>query len=418
MVADGSTNALPLRVLPRKPPPPGVRKVAEALEERLDALVEQTLHAILEEVPVYHERGETVATDTRRAAAYVYATFIEILRSGAPPSTVVAGSLSDVGADRALQGIPLGDLLQGFRISARTAANMLTSLAVDKDLDRDACLWVAETLVIWIDVVSNLAAGSYSQTQVRIVREDEERLRDFLLDLLHGAVAGEEALERADAVGWDPATAYWVGVFARADADCTREDQDAFTDAVQRCYALRTRGTVVVAVPVPTAADVAAVETAAIGVADHLDLLSGVGEPGSGIAGVRRAYVEAAEAATIAVALDERLVRFDTAVLDRILRRDLELLEELVQRTIGPLEDYDRSRSTDLVATLEAYFRKGESPTRTADVLHTHAQTVRYRLGRIREISGLALDDPDGRLHLLLGLRGRRLLRHNHHHRE
>ena len=39
--------------------------------------------------------------------------------------------------------------------------------------------------------------------------------------------------------------------------------------------------------------------------------------------------------------------------------------------------------------------------------LHVHPQTVRYRLERLRESFGSALDDPDARFELELALRAR-----------
>jgi DNA-binding PucR family transcriptional regulator len=41
--------------------------------------------------------------------------------------------------------------------------------------------------------------------------------------------------------------------------------------------------------------------------------------------------------------------------------------------------------------------------------LHVHPQTVRYRLNRLRELYGDALDDPDARFELELALRSRAL---------
>lgn len=404
-----SSGDLAARALPRRPPPPGVAAVADALEERLDGLVAETLDSIVREVPVYRERGTDVEADTRRAAAYVYASLIGSLRTGAPPNAAVASSLADVGADRAQQGIPLGDLLQAFRISARTAADHLTRVVSERDLDREAALWVAEALLRWTDVVSNLAAGSYSRTQVRMLDAHEDRRRDFLLDLLYGAVTGEEALERAEAVGWDPATSYWVGVLGRAGGVVTPQDQDAVVATMTHSFPLRTHGMLVLLVPVTTADDVADIEERALGAAAGRGLAIGLTKARSGVAGVRRSHLEATEALEIAEATGEAAVRYSEAVLDRLLRRDPDLLDELVERTVVPLATYDAARNTELLTTLETYFDSGESPSRTAAALHTHTQTVRYRLGRVREITGLALDDAEDRLHLMLGLRGRRL---------
>lgn len=408
-MAPEPSGQMAARALPRRPPPPGVTAVAEALEEHLDGLVAEMLDSILVEIPVYRERGTAVAADTRRAAAYVYASLIDSIRTGSPPNAAVANSLADVGADRAQQGIPLGDLLQAFRISARTAADHLTRVVTERDLDRDAAMWVAEAILHWIDVVSNLAAASYSRTQARLLDAQEDLRRDFLLDLLFGAVTGEEAIERAEEVAWDPATSYWVGVMGRHEGGVSPEDQAAVVDALEHCFPLRTHGTLVVLVPAPTASDAVSIETRALAAAAARGLSVGLAAVRSGVSGVRRSHMEASEALEIAQATGDASVCFSEAVLDRLLRRDPELLDELVERTVIPLEVYDAARRTELLVTLETYFESGESPSRTAATLHTHTQTVRYRLGRVGEITGLTLDNLEDRLYLMLGLRGRRL---------
>ena len=44
-----------------------------------------------------------------------------------------------------------------------------------------------------------------------------------------------------------------------------------------------------------------------------------------------------------------------------------------------------------------------------AEELHVHAQTVRYRVGRLRDLLGERMASSDGRLELELALRARRL---------
>jgi purine catabolism regulator len=84
-------------------------------------------------------------------------------------------------------------------------------------------------------------------------------------------------------------------------------------------------------------------------------------------------------------------------------------LVEFAGRHLGALADHDRSRSGNLVATLKAYLEEGEQLS-AARRLGVHPNTLRYRLDRIREISGSELDDPETRLNLAVALRVQGLL--------
>ncbi len=72
---------------------------------------------------------------------------------------------------------------------------------------------------------------------------------------------------------------------------------------------------------------------------------------------------------------------------------------------LGPLMAYDRERNTDLVYTLARYLDSGGNYDLTARVLNIHRSTLRYRLGRIRDISGRDLQDVNSRLNLHLATR-------------
>ena len=59
-----------------------------------------------------------------------------------------------------------------------------------------------------------------------------------------------------------------------------------------------------------------------------------------------------------------------------------------VARVLGPVLDYDRTRGTDLLGTLEAYYAAGGSPRHAATRLHVHANTVAQRLERVGLAAG------------------------------
>lgn len=90
---------------------------------------------------------------------------------------------------------------------------------------------------------------------------------------------------------------------------------------------------------------------------------------------------------------------------------DPAVVERLVRRWLGALIDYDAKRHSELVETLSQYLECGGAYDRAATALCVHRSTLKYRLQRIREISGLDLTDPDTQFNLQLATRAWRTLR-------
>jgi hypothetical protein len=76
-----------------------------------------------------------------------------------------------------------------------------------------------------------------------------------------------------------------------------------------------------------------------------------------------------------------------------------------VEDWLGALLAYDAERQAGLVQTLGVYLDQGGNYDATAAALHIHRSTLRYRLGRIRELSGHDLSDVDTRLVLHVAVR-------------
>ena len=85
-------------------------------------------------------------------------------------------------------------------------------------------------------------------------------------------------------------------------------------------------------------------------------------------------------------------------------------LERFYEETVAPLATYDEQYETDLVKTVETYLDEDGSVTPTAERLFTHRHTVRYRLERVKELSGLDLTSTEGREKVGLGLKAMRVL--------
>lgn len=132
-------------------------------------------------------------------------------------------------------------------------------------------------------------------------------------------------------------------------------------------------------------------------------------------ADLHRAAAEALLAANVAEGDPERpLLAFDETGAYRLLlpamSEDPAELQRFYAETVEPLVAYDDQYETELVTTLEAFLDADGNVAGTAARLFTHRHTIRYRLERVRELSGLDVGSTDGREKLSLGLKAMRVL--------
>ncbi|MEU6799647.1 PucR family transcriptional regulator [Streptomyces neyagawaensis] len=74
-------------------------------------------------------------------------------------------------------------------------------------------------------------------------------------------------------------------------------------------------------------------------------------------------------------------------------------------RLLDPLRDYDRRHRAELIPTLEAFLECDGSWTRCAARLHLHVNTLRYRVGRIEQLTSRDLSRLEDKLDFFLALR-------------
>ncbi|MFE0457223.1 PucR family transcriptional regulator [Streptomyces sp. NPDC058914] len=74
-------------------------------------------------------------------------------------------------------------------------------------------------------------------------------------------------------------------------------------------------------------------------------------------------------------------------------------------RLLDPLRDYDRRHRAELIPTLEAFLDCDGSWTRCASRLHLHVNTLRYRVGRIEQLTSRDLSRLEDKLDFFLALR-------------
>lgn len=86
----------------------------------------------------------------------------------------------------------------------------------------------------------------------------------------------------------------------------------------------------------------------------------------------------------------------------REMFRAQELTLPLLHPALKILERYDRENHTQLRETLSVYLKKERNLLGAAQALHIHRNTLKYRLGRIRTLTGLSLSDEEELAYLRL----------------
>jgi len=109
-----------------------------------------------------------------------------------------------------------------------------------------------------------------------------------------------------------------------------------------------------------------------------------------------------------------RFVHADAVRPITVLREVIHVLDERGDLWLPGLEALvaeDTARNTEFVLTLHTWLQASSNASEASRKLNLHPTTLRYRLTRIKELSGLDLDDPRVRLvcQLLLLARERRL---------
>lgn len=238
--------------------------------------------------------------------------------------------------------------------------------------------------------------------KLRSIAEGELRIRRDLVDDLLTGTDEESALARAGALGYDLQRPHRVVV---VEGQGRSRSGDALFHAVRRAARDEPAGTLLVARGAQVVllaeheADWEGLRRAVIRDLGGGRARVGVGERCSAVTDFPRSYRQARLALHLlrTAEWEDRAVRFDDLGVYRLLigNDSLEEVERFVRRWIGPLLEYDAARHAELVRTLTHYLDRGGNYEATAAALIVHRNTLKYRLQRIRQITGHDLSDAE-----------------------
>jgi hypothetical protein len=390
---------------------------AYVLAPHVPALADEIVAAIAADVPEYARPLARGSGAVRRGVHSALAEFVELSRGG---GVAVRGAVAvDLGRREVRAGRSLDALLSAYRTGARVAWRRLAALGLEAGLAPETLVVLAEAIFAYVDELSAESAEGFAREQAERAGELERRRR-ALAELLVATPAPDAAAvaTTAEAAHWRlPATvavAVWregetrpgappapAGVRGASVAapPLTAVSQPAPTRAVLPADALRATveglACAVLAGPARELPTSLAGRPAGIG-------------PAVALADAARSFRLAC--AALALAEDRGVdapVAADAHRVELLWRAEPALVSELAAERLAPLDAETASSRARLEATLLAWLRHAGTIAAVAEELEVHPQTVRYRLGRLREVFGADLDQPDARFELELVLRAR-----------
>jgi hypothetical protein len=375
--------------------------VADVIEPELEAVTEEILATIAAEVPEYARPLEgAFGRGIRRGVGEALNQFVALIRDPEAGRELGREVYVALGRGELRQGRTLDSLQAAYRVGARVAWRRIALAGSRARLDADALSLLAEAIFAYLDELSADSVEGYAEAQSEIADVRRRRQRE-LVELLLRDPPAEDADVRAaaKAAGWKPPSR--VAALTCAETDLPSLARNLSSDVL--VAELDHAGCVLV--PDPEGPGQGAVLERAVG-----DTVATLGPTGN-LAQLReswllaRSTLQAVEAGAIEPA---GLVRVDRHLGDVLLFEGRDLVARIAARRLAPLAPLTPKSRARMEETALAYLRHRGNAVAMATDLHLHPQTVRYRLPRLRELLGDALEDADARFELEIALRARR----------
>ena len=382
--------------------------IGAVLRDRLPAVAAQTVAAVTEEVPSYAGAFSGTMGDNIEAAVQMALAGFLKLASGSrdsDPSTPHGPTLEGayaLGRGEARSGRSMDALLAAYRVGARVAWREMADAATKAGVAASTMARFAELVFAYIDELSAASVAGHTDELSTSGRVRERYLDRLARNLLSGASADVLAAsaERAD---WPEPRTLTAVLLPAAQ--------------VRGVLSLLGSGTLRVGDELPGLEDNEELSLLLVPDMEGRDrrrllrVLAGkhavVGPPRPWLA-ARASYLRAARVVDLVPAPDPP-APLDTEdhLVDVVLGADPDALSDLRARVLEPLSELRPATAQRLGETLRSWLlHQGRRDDVAAD-LHVHAQTVRYRMGQLRDLYGDRLDDPQVVLELLLALHPR-----------
>ncbi|GGD08775.1 Fis family transcriptional regulator [Nocardioides daphniae] len=369
---------------PRLSLPPDL---VEELTAELPSVADAAVAAIIAEVPTYANAlsgpmGEVI----RDAVALALGGFVQLgargdRRSDRPAAASMDGAYQ-LGRGEARSGRSMEALLAAYRVGSRVSWRQMAVGLVGAGVDSATVAAYAELVFAYMDQLSDQSATGH-----RDETNESGRARQRMLDALARALVEGQTPEAvaplASRAEWEPPETLTAVLVPEAQGSALL-GLIAPSSLLVDDPASRSQRSVLL---VPDAHRSVLLRA----VAGH----GAVVGPTRPWLEVRASYERARRA--LSVERESRSATLDTEahLADLVVTADPDALRDLREQVLAPLAGMSGSTREKLVETLRAWLLHQGRRDAVAATLFVHPQTVRYRMGQLREAYGEELDDPE-----------------------
>lgn len=363
--------------------------VVGVMRRDITGVAEQVIAAVVQEVPSYSDpfrgrmgRNIEIAVKTALEGFLDLASRREGIDAGDQIEAVLEAAY-ELGRGEARSGRTMDALARAYRVGARVAWREMSETAVSAGLSATVTAHFAELVFAYIDELSDASVTGHADELATSGRLRQRRLERLAVRLLEGAPEADlvSAAERAD---WTPPPLLVAvvlpedkvrPVLGRLDSQTLQVSEDVPSQEIDS-------GLTVLLVPVGSARGRAGL----LRVLRHAGAVVGPARPWTG---VRASYRRALRAQRLGLTADT-----EAQLADLVRTADPDALADLRAQVLAPLGDLRAAAAEKLADTLAAWLRHHGRRDDVAAALFVHPQTVRYRMGQLRDLYGDRLTDP------------------------
>ncbi|GHJ59539.1 Fis family transcriptional regulator [Nocardioides sp. OK12] len=386
------------RRIPRRIAGHGLQLPARAVTEMradLASVADRVVAAIIAEVPSYDDAlTGSMGENIRNAVQLALGGFLSLAsgRRGADPRTPTAPSVEgayQLGRGEARSGRSTDALLSAYRIGARVSWREMSATAVRAGMDAPTLGAFAELVFAYIDELSAASVAGHADELATTGRVRQRLLEKLARQLLAGAPA-ESVAETAARAEWEPPTTLTAVVMPDSQVRPVLVSLPGATIAVADAPEVEEGGLLLV----PDAHGRA--RGALLRTLEGRDAVAGPPRPWLEV----RASLDRARRAR-ALGLGPDTEKHLPAL---VLAADADARADLREAVLAPLADLRPATAEKLTETLRSWLLHQGRRDEVAAELFVHPQTVRYRMGQLRELFGDDLEDPETVLALVVAL--------------